>query len=135
MVPSKTVDMEYPGCPDLTVSVAYLTTDELRNLRKKATTQKFNKKTRQPEDEVDSEIFQDIYIQAVIKGWSGFKYKYLTGMVPVDVSMIDTAEYAEGEGMFEFSKENATVLMKNCSDFDGWISSQLEDVENFTQAN
>lgn len=127
--------MEYPGCPDLLVDVAYLTRDELMNLRKRATTQKFNKRTRQPEDDVDSDLFQDLYIQAVVKGWSGFKYKYLVKMIPVDVSKIPDEEYKDGDGEFIFTKDNATILMKNCADFDSWISSELEDVENFTVSN
>lgn len=133
MVPSKTVDMEYPGFEDLTVSVAYLTQDELRAIRKKATTQKFNKKTRQPEDEVDSELFQDIYIKSVIKGWKGFKYSYLEKMIVIDSTQLPNEEYLEGEGLFEYNTEDAIHLMKNCSDFDNWVSTQLEDVANFTQ--
>jgi len=135
MVKSKTIDMEYPGYSGLTVKVAYLTRDELVNLRKKATTQKFNKKTRQPEDEVDSELFQDLYIKAVIKGWEGFKYKHLLKMLPIDVSKIPATEYLNGEGLFKYDQDNATILMKNCSDFDNWITSQLDDVENFTKSS
>ena len=132
IVPSKTIDIEYPGYPDLYFSVAYLTRDELKKIRDRATTQKFSKKTRQFEDEVDNDLFQDLYIQAVIKGWKGFKYKYLERMVPVS---IPEDEYAEGEGEFEYSKGNATLFMKNCSDFDNWISNLMEDVENFTKSS
>jgi len=127
MVKSKTVEMEYPGYTDFNISVAYLTRDELMNLRKKATTQKFNRKSRQPEDEVDSELFQDLYIKAVIKGWTGFKYKYVLKMLPVDPNTIENPE-----DELEYSVDNAVLLMKNCTDFDSWITIQLEDVANFT---
>ena len=132
LVKSKTVDMEYPGYSDLVVKVAYLTREELSDLRKKCVNTKFNKRTRQPEEEVDSDLFQDLYIKAVIKGWEGFKYKYLEKMLPVS---IPATEYKEGDGLFEFSNDNAAVLMKNCTDFDNWITAQLDDVENFTQAS
>lgn len=135
IVKSKTVAMEYPGFPGLFVNVAYLTRDELKALREKCTTQKFNKKTHQPEEDVDVELFQDIYIDSVIKGWSGFKYKDLTKMIPVDLSSVPADEFLEGEGDFEYSSGNARVLMKNCGDFDSWITSQLDDVENFTKTS
>lgn len=144
IIPSKESAMEYPGFPGLEFNVAYLTRDELVKLRKKATQQKLNRKTRQMEDEVDSDLFQDMYINAVIKGWSGFKYNYLERMIPVDTSGIPDNEYCgvideegtlgdPGDGEFEFSPSNAVAFMKNCSDFDNWLTGQLEDVENFTQ--
>lgn len=129
LVPSKTVEMEYPGAPDFNVSVAYLTRDELMKIRERCTTQKFNKKTRQPEDDVDSDLFQDLYIKAVIRGWSGFKYKYVLKMLPVNPEGLDL------EDELEYSEGNAVVLMKNCTDFDNWITSQLEDVGNFTKSS
>ncbi len=128
IVKSKTVEMEYPGCPDFNISVAYLTRDELMKLRERCTTQKFNKKSRQPEEEVDNELFQDLYIEAVVKGWTGLKYKYVLNMIPVDPATIENVE-----DDLEFTASNANVLMKNCSDFDSWISTQLEDVGNFTK--
>ena len=133
IIESKTIDTEYPGYDGLTLKLAHLTRDELMELRKKATTTKFNKKTRQPEEEVDSELFQDIYIKAVIVGWSGFKYKYLQKMLPVDVSKVPEDEYLEGEGLFEYTGDNAVALMKNSTAFDNWISAELEDIENFTK--
>lgn len=135
IIESKTIETEYPGYDGFKLQLAHLTRDELMDLRKKATTTKYNKKTRQPEDDTDAELFQDLYIKAVIVGWSGFKYKYLTKMLPVDISKIPTEDFLEGEGMFEYSADNASVLMKNCNDFDNWISGELEDIENFTKNN
>jgi hypothetical protein len=135
IIESKTIETEYPGYDGLKLQLAHLTRDELMELRKKATTTKFNKKTRQPEEEVNSELFQDIYIKAVIVGWSGFKYKYLEKMLPVDTSKVPEDEYLEGEGFFEYTGDNATALMKNSNDFDNWISGELEDIENFTKNN
>jgi len=128
IVPSKTITDEFPGCEGFNVQIAYLTRDELMKLRKKAITSKVSRKTRGVEEEVDSDLFQKLYIQAVIKGWSGLKYEYLAKMVPVDLSE------AEGDEL-EYSVDNADLLMKNCSDFDNWISATLEDVENFTQSS
>ena len=133
VIESKTIETEYPGFDGLNLKLAHLTRDELVNIRKKATTTKYNKKTRQQEEDIDSELFQDLYIKAVVVGWSGFKYKYLKRMIPIDVSQVPSEEYLEGEGLFEYDKSNAAFLMKNCGDFDNWITSELEDIENFTK--
>lgn len=133
IIESKTIETEYPGYDGLMLKLAHLTRDELMELRKKATTTKYNKKTRQPEEDINSELFQDLYIKAVVVGWSGFKYKYLTKMLPIKISDIPTEEYKDGEGIFAYTKENAAVLMKNCNDFDNWVSAELEDIENFTK--
>ena len=133
VIESKTIETDYPGFEGLTLKLAHLTRDELISIRKKATTTKYSKKTKQQEENVDSELFQDLYIKAVVVGWSGFKYKYLKRMIPIDVSQVPATEYLEGEGLFEYDKDNAAFLMKNCGDFDNWITSELEDIENFTK--
>jgi len=129
IVPSKTVWAEYPGLPGFEVQLAYLTRDELVKIRNKAVNNKISRKTRQIEEEVDNELFQSLYIQAVIKGWRGLKYKYLPKLVPTDISEV------EPDDLLEYDAENAETLMKNSADFDSWVSRMLEDVENFTQNN
>jgi len=126
IIPSKTVWADYPGMTGFEVQLAHLTKDELMKIRKKAVTMKPNR-SRQMEEEVDSDLFQSLYIAGVIKDWKGLKYKFLPKFVPTDIS----AEDPEDE--LEYTQENAEVLMKNASDFDAWVSAMLEDVENFTQ--
>lgn len=130
IVPSKTIWDEFPGYPGFKVQISYLTRDELMKIRSKALTSKVSRKTRQVEEELDSELFQKLYIQAVIKGWEGLKYEYLAKMVPVDLSQVP-----EGEEELEFSISNAEVLMKNASGFDAWVTDVLDDVQNFTQGS
>ena len=81
------------------------------------------------EDQVDNEEFQDLYIDSVIKKWSGLKYKYLTKLMPVDISKLDP------EAELNYTKENARILMKNSTEFDLWVGELLEDVENFSRAS
>ena len=130
IVPSKTVWEEYPGLGGFEVELAYLTRDELMKIRDKSTNTKISRRTRKPEDEVDNDLFQSLYFKAVIKNWRGLKYKYLAKLVPVDLSAV-----TDLDDELEYSEENAEALMKNCSDFDGWISSVLDDVQNFTQSS
>lgn len=127
IVPSKTVWSEYPGLEGFEVQLAYLTRDELVKIRNKSKTNKISRKTRAVEEEVDSDLFQNLYMKAVIKDWKGLKFKYLNKLVPADLTGIDPEEE------LEFSQDNAEVLMKNASGFDDWVSGVIEDVENFTQ--
>jgi len=130
IVPISTTKVEYPGCPDFEVELAYLTKDELMKLRDKCTNQKLDRKTRQMKEEVDSDLFQQMYIAAILKGWTGLKYKYLRSMIPVDLSEVE-----DENDTLEYSEENAEQLMKNGVDFDNWVTSVLEDVELFTKGS
>lgn len=135
IVPSKTIWDEFPGFDGFEVQLAYLTRDELMKLRTKAVNNVVNKKSRKVEEELDGELFQKLYIKAVIKNWRGLQYKYLPRLVPVDLSEVEVDEDGEYIGELEFSTDNADALMKNASGFDTWISDVLEDVENFTKGN
>jgi len=126
MTPSKTIDIEYSGCPDFKVSLCYLAREELVKLRKKCVTTKFSKKTRQPEETLNEEIFIVEYCKAVIKGWSGLKYRYLEELLLVDVSAFDP------EDTLPYTQENSELLMKNSTEFDTWVTETVGELENFT---
>lgn len=134
IIESKTIETEFPGYDGLILSLAHLTRDELKAIRKRATTSKFSKKTKQPEEEVDSDLFQNLWVAAVLVGWKGFKYKYLEDMVPVDLSEVPADVYKNGEGFFPYDKEDAAMLMVNAPAFESWIGGEIEDIGNFTKA-
>ena len=127
ITPSKTVSLEFPGYEGMKVSVCYLGRDELLALRKKCVTTKFNKKTHQPEEELDDDKFLKEYSKAIIKSWSGFKYRYLEELLLVDVSSFDL------DDELPYTSDNAETLMKNSTAFDGWVSETVGTLENFTQ--
>ena len=77
MTPSKTVSIEYPGYEGFNVDLTYLGREELLKPRTKCMKQKFNKKTRAFEESLDEDIFLSEYVQAIIKNWTGLKFKYL----------------------------------------------------------
>lgn len=129
IVPKQSAKLEFPGCPGFNVELVHLTRDELRKIRDKATTTKVSRKTRQMEEEVDNELFQTLYIQAIIKDWEGAKYKYLAKLVPLDLGELNE------EDEEPFSLESAELLMKNAPDFDNWVTNTLEDIENFTSSS
>ena len=127
IVPSKQTWADYPGIPGFEVALAYLTREELMKIRKKATTNKVNRKTRQVEEEVDSDLFQELYITAVVKDWKGLTYTSLTKLLPLDTDSIE-----DMDANVEYSPDNAIALMKNSPDFDSWVSEMLDDVQAFT---
>ena len=126
MNPSKTVTLEFPGFTDVTVDLCYLAREELLKLRKKCVTTKFSKKTRQPEEILDEDKFLVEYCKAVIKNWSGLKYRYLEELLLVDISALDP------EDVLIYTQDNAELLMKNSGDFDTWVTETVSELENFT---
>lgn len=124
LVPSKSLEVEYPGMPDFKLSLAFLSRETLQTIRKKASKTSF--KNRQPVEELNDELFLELYVKATIKGWAGLKLKYLEQLAPVDLSGQDL------EAELAYSEENALFLMKNSSNFDSYISEQVTDLGNFS---
>jgi len=126
MLPSKTVEMDYPGYPDLSVSLCFLSREENIKLRKVCLTNKYNKKSHVLEEELDEEKFLRQYASAVVKGWKGLKYKYLEEFLLVDVSNLDP------DDELPYTTANAEMLMKNAQNFDSWVVEAASELENFT---
>jgi uncharacterized protein (DUF885 family) len=127
LVPSKTVEVEFPGMPGFHIQVSFLSRDTLVNIRKKATKTTF--KNRQPQEELNDELFLQLYVENAVKGWSGLKIKYLEQLAPVDVSSLNP------EDELNYSAENALYLMKNSTDFDSFVSEQVNDLGNFSKSS
>ena len=89
MTPSKTVSIDYPEMDGFSVDLTFLARDEILKLRNKCLKQKFNKKTRAFEEQLDEDTFLTEYVKVIIKGWSGFKYKYLEEMMLIDTTSLD----------------------------------------------
>lgn len=127
LVSSKTVQMEYPGLPGFKVDLSFLSRDTLVNIRKKATKVTF--KNRQTVEELNDDLFLQLYVDASVKGWSGLKLSYLEQLCPVDLSGQDPEDF------LEFSSENALFLMKNSVNFDSWVSEQVVELGNFQNSS
>jgi len=124
LVPSKALEVEYPGMPDFKINLAFLSRETLQTIRKKATKTTF--KNRQPVEELNDDLFLELYVKSSIKGWSGLKLKYLEQLVPVDLTGQDL------QAQLEYNEENALYLMKNSTNFDSFVSEQVTDLGNFT---
>jgi hypothetical protein len=125
LVPSKSVTVEYPGMPGFTIDVCFLSRETLQSIRKKATKTSF--KNRQPVEDLNDDLFLELYVKASIKGWKGFKLSYLEQLAPVDVSKEDS------DAELDYSEENALMLMKASTNFDAFISEQVTDLGNFSK--
>lgn len=125
LVPSKEITVEYPGMPGFEIQVSFLSRETLQNIRKKATKTTF--KNRQPVEELNDDLFLELYVKGSIKGWSGLKLSYLEQLAPVDVSDQDP------ESELEYTEENALYLMKSSTNFDSFISEQVTDLGNFSK--
>jgi hypothetical protein len=117
--------VEYPGCLGFEVKLNALSRKELIALRKRCVTTKFDRKTRQPVEELNEDLFLSEFTKATVKGWKGFKTKYLETLLLVDVSAMDA------EAMVDFSEDNAFTLVSGSADFDSWVNDTIFDVENF----
>ena len=129
LTPSKTVSVDFPGYTGMSVELCYLGRDELIKLRKRCISTKFNRKTRQPEEELDEDKFIIEYCRAVIKGWSGIKFRYLEELLLVDIEEIKNPD----KECVVFNADNVEFLMKNSSDFDSWVTETVGDLANFTK--
>lgn len=125
LVPSKALEVEFPGLPDFKIEISFLSRETLQNIRKKAT--KATYKNRQQVDELNDDLFLELYVKAAIKGWKGLTFDYLNQLAPVDISGVDV------EAELPFSDDNALYLMKSSNDFDSFISQQVTELANFSK--
>ena len=125
LVPSKEITVEYPGMPGFEVDLSFLSRDTLQTIRKKATKTTF--KNRQPQEELNDDLFLELYVKSSIRGWRGLKLSYLEQLAPVKIEGDDSDE------LLEYTEENALYLMKSSVNFDSFISEQVTDLGNFTK--
>lgn len=126
LVPSKEIEVEYPGMPGFVISVSFLSRETLQSIRKKSTKTTF--KNRQPVEELNDELFLELYVKSSVKGWKGLKFKYLEQLAPIDLEGVDP------EDELAFSDEDALALMKASANFDSFISEQVTDLGNFSKS-
>lgn len=125
LLPEKVVTFDFPGCEGFKVDLAFLSKETNQSIFKKCRKTKFDTKTRQQVEEFDDEMFLELYVGAIVKGWSGFKMKHLNELVLADVG-------EDPETEVDYTPENALTLMKSSTIFDNWVSEVISDLGNFT---
>ena len=125
MVDTKAVWVDFPGLPGFEVEIANLSRKELTGLRKKCTTTKFDRKTRQAVETLDEDKFIVEFTKGVVKNWKGLTLAHLETLILVDIDGQDAAKE------LEYSLDNAEVLVSSSSEFDGWLNEVVFDLDNF----
>jgi hypothetical protein len=127
LVPSKAVEVDYPGLNGFKINVVFLSRETLVGIRKKATKTSF--KNRQPVEELDDKLFLQLYVNACIKGWTGLKLRYLEELAPVDLTGQDL------ESELAYTQDDALFLMQASANFDAFISETVTELSNFTKTS
>ncbi len=125
MVDSKSAWIDFPGLEGFSVEVVNLSRKELTGIRKKCTTNKFDRKTRQITETLDEEKFVTEFAAKSIKDWKGLKLEYLETLLLVDTGESDLNE------QLPYSIDNAETLVTNSNEFDTWLNEVVFDLDNF----
>lgn len=125
MVTEKVTEVEFPDIDGFKVQLCYVGRDRMMKIRNQALVYKFNKRTRQREEEVDNDKFLEAYADAVIKGWSGLTVRGLATLLPIDTAGADPKEEVV------YSQEDALLLLKNSTIFDQFVTDSLNNFEVF----
>ena len=127
MAEVSSVWVDYPDIDGFSVNLKYLTREDLMKIRNSSLTYKFNKRTRQREEEVENDRFLENYAEKAIVGWKGLKVKHMPALMPVDISGMDV------DDDIEYSNEDAIELLKNSTVFDQFITDAMNDFEQFSK--
>lgn len=125
MVDTKSVWIDFPGLKGFEVEVANLSRKELTGLRKKCTSTKFDRKSRQAIEDLDEEKFIVEFTKAVVKNWKGLTLAHLETLILVDIDGQDPDQE------LEFTRDNAETLVSSSTEFDTWLNEVVFDLDNF----
>lgn len=125
MVDTKSVWMEYPELKGFEVEVANLSKPELIKLRKSCTITKMQRNTRVPVESLDEEKFVEKFTERTVLNWKGLTLEHLQSLLLIDAGDQDLSTE------LPFSKENASMLVSNSTEFDNWLNEVVYDLENF----
>ena len=119
--------VEFPDIEGFEIELVYLNREDLMKIRNRSLTFKFNKRTRQREEEIDNDKFLEAYSEKAIKGWKVLKAKHLPDLLPVDISNMDSEE------LIEYNEDEALELLKNSTVFDQFVTDCMNDYDQFSK--
>jgi hypothetical protein len=118
---------EFPDIDGFEVHLRFVTREDLLKIRAASLTYKFNKRTKQREEEVDNDKFLERYAERAILGWKGLKIKHLPTLLPADISGLNPEED------ITHSDEEALELLRNSTVFDQFVTDIMGDFEQFSK--
>lgn len=119
--------VDFPDIDGFKVKLNYVSRETLVKIRNASLVFKFNRKTHNREEEVDTDKLNDNYAKEAITGWKGLKVKHLAMIMPVDISGMNPEEE------IPYTHEDAVDLLKNSTVFDQFISESMNDFEQFSK--
>ena len=125
MVDTKSIWIDFPGLENFQIEVSNLSRKELTGLRKRCTSNKFDRKSRQIVENLDEDKFVKEFAKATIQNWKGLTIAHLETLILIDTDNQDPAAEVE------YSEENAEILVTNSTEFDTWLNEVVFDLENF----
>ena len=125
VVDSKAKWIDFAGLDGFSVEIANLSRKELTGIRKRCTTTKFNRRTRQAEETLDDEKFVVEFTRKTVKNWKGLTLAHLETLILVDTEGQDLNKEVD------YSEENSEVLVSQSSEFDTWLNEVVFDLDNF----
>jgi hypothetical protein len=125
MISDKIIEVEFPDSNSFYVNLAYLSRDKLVKIRNRSLVVKFNKRSRQREEEVDNEKFLEEYSREVIKGWRGLTIRELARIMPVETSNANLDQEVP------YTQEDALALLQGSPIFDQFVTDCMNDFELF----
>jgi len=125
MVDTKSIWIDFPGLENFQIEVSNLSRKELTGLRKRCTSNKFDRKSRQIVENLDEDKFVKEFAKATIQNWKGLTIAHLETLLLIDTDNQDPAAEVE------YSEENAEILVTNSTEFDTWLNEVVFDLENF----
>ena len=125
MINEKVVEVEFPDSDNFYVSLTYLNREKLTKIRNRSLTIKFNKRSRQREEEVDNEKILEEYAREVVRGWRGLTIRELARLMPIETAG------ANLEQEVPYSEEDALELLRNSTIFDQFVTDCQNDFEVF----
>lgn len=125
VVDTKSTWMDYPGFDDFSIEIAAVSRKELNALRKRSTTQTYDRKARVMVETLDEKAFVREFTNATIKNWKGLTVEILDSLVLMEIGDIDpSTEY-------EYNKDHANELVTYSTEFDTWLNEVVFDLDNF----
>jgi hypothetical protein len=125
MVDTKSIWIDFPGLENFQIEVSNLSRKELTGLRKRCTSNKFDRKSRQIVENLDEDKFVKEFAKATIQNWKGLTIAHLETLILIDTDNQDPAAEVD------YSEENAEILVTNSTEFDTWLNEVVFDLENF----
>jgi hypothetical protein len=125
MISDKIIEVEFPDSNGFFVNLAYLSRDKLVKIRNRSLVVKFNKRSRQREEEVDNEKFLEEYSREVIKGWRGLTIRELARIMPIETAGSNLDKEVP------YTEEDALALLQGSPIFDQFVTDCMNDFELF----